>query len=42
MGFQSFAKLVGLDYYFGKTAYGNEMDSDGIWYEPFYNFLSKK
>jgi phosphoglycerol transferase MdoB-like AlkP superfamily enzyme len=45
MGFQSFANLVGIDHYFGKTEYGNEADSDGIWGiwdEPFLQFFGKK
>lgn len=45
MGFQSFANLVGIDHYFGKTEYGNETDSDGIWGiwdEPFLQFFGKK
>ena len=45
MGFQSFANLVGIDHYFGKTEYANESDSDGIWGiwdEPFLQFFGKK
>ncbi|HLO45592.1 MAG TPA: sulfatase-like hydrolase/transferase [Leadbetterella sp.] len=45
MGFQSFANLVGIDHYFGKTEYAKDSDSDGIWGiwdEPFLQFFGKK
>jgi phosphoglycerol transferase MdoB-like AlkP superfamily enzyme len=49
MGFNSFARLAGFDYYYAKDEYGNDDDFDGnwgIWDEHFLKFtaseLSKK
>ncbi len=45
MGFNSYAKNVGFDYYIGRTEYNNESDYDehwGIWDEPFLQFSIKE
>ncbi len=43
MGFDSFAKIVGYDKYFGMTEYNNDDDyngSWGIWDEEFFQFMA--
>lgn len=45
MGFSSYAKLAGIQHYFGKTEYNNDSDFDGmwgIWDEPFMQFMAEK
>jgi phosphoglycerol transferase MdoB-like AlkP superfamily enzyme len=45
MGFKSFANLMGIDHYYGKDQYPNEMDYDGIWGiwdEEFLLFMEKQ
>jgi phosphoglycerol transferase MdoB-like AlkP superfamily enzyme len=45
MGFDSFAKMVGFDSYFGLNEYPNKADFDGIWGvwdEPFFKFFGEK
>jgi len=45
MGFDSFAKMVGFDSYFGLNEYPDKADFDGIWGvwdEPFFNFFADK
>jgi len=45
MGFDSFAKMVGFDDYFGLDQYPDEGDFDGIWGvwdEPFFDFFATK
>ncbi|WP_018628239.1 LTA synthase family protein [Niabella aurantiaca] len=45
MGFLSYAKMIGIDHYFGKTEYDNDADYDGIWGiwdEPFFQFFEQK
>lgn len=44
MGFQSFAKSIGFDDYFGKTEFGDDSCFDGIWAiwdEPFFQFFAE-
>ncbi|MDP1623145.1 MAG: sulfatase-like hydrolase/transferase [Bacteroidales bacterium] len=44
MGFDSYAKLVGFDHYFGRTEYNNEKDYDGKWGirdEEFFQYTAK-
>jgi arylsulfatase A-like enzyme len=44
MGFTSFCKEVGYDYYYGRTQYNNDSDYDGlwgIWDEPFFQYFAK-
>lgn len=43
MGFDSFAKMVGFDDYYGLDQYPDERDFDGIWGvwdEPFFDFFA--
>ncbi len=45
MNFDSYSKLAGYDYYFGKNEYNNDADFDGfwgIWDEPFLQYSIKK
>lgn len=45
MGFSAFAKLAGVDKYFGKNEYGNDADFDGmwgIWDEEFFQFYAQE
>jgi phosphoglycerol transferase MdoB-like AlkP superfamily enzyme len=45
MGFDSFAKMVGFDNYFGLNEYPYKEDFDGIWGvwdEPFFKFFGEK
>ena len=45
MGFDSFAKMVGFDEYFGLNQYPEKADFDGIWGvwdEPFFKFFAAK
>jgi len=45
MGFDSFAKMVGFDNYFGLNEYPDKADFDGIWGvwdEPFFKFFGEK
>ncbi|HSL87659.1 MAG TPA: LTA synthase family protein, partial [Bacteroidales bacterium] len=45
MGFDSFARMVGFDDYFGLNEYPVERDFDGIWGvwdEPFFQFFADK
>jgi phosphoglycerol transferase MdoB-like AlkP superfamily enzyme len=45
MGFQAFAKGIGVKNYFGKTEYNNDADFDGIWGiwdEPFMHYHAKQ
>jgi phosphoglycerol transferase MdoB-like AlkP superfamily enzyme len=45
MGFDSFAKMVGFDDYFGLDQYENKSDFDGmwgVWDEPFFRFFASK
>ncbi|HUX97851.1 MAG TPA: sulfatase-like hydrolase/transferase [Bacteroidales bacterium] len=45
MGFDSFAKMIGFDDYFGLDQYPDKDDFDGIWGvwdEPFFDFFAKK
>ncbi len=45
MGFSSFINLAGIQHYYGKTEYNNDVDFDGIWGiwdEPFLQFWAKK
>ncbi len=45
MGFDSFAKMIGFDDYFGLDQYPDKNDFDGIWGvwdEPFFDFFAKK
>jgi phosphoglycerol transferase MdoB-like AlkP superfamily enzyme len=44
MGFDSYTKLAGFDYYYGRTEYQNEKDYDGKWGirdEEFFQYTSK-
>ena len=44
MGFDSFAKMAGFQYYYGKNEYNNNADFDGmwgIWDEPFFQFFAQ-
>ncbi|MFM6953757.1 MAG: LTA synthase family protein, partial [Sphingobacteriaceae bacterium] len=43
MGFSAFTKQAGIDSYFGKTEYNNDVDFDGmwgIWDEPFLQYMA--
>jgi len=31
MGFDSYTKMTGFDYYFGRSEYHNDKDYDGEW-----------
>lgn len=45
MGFDSFAKMIGFDDYFGLDQYPDKNDFDGmwgVWDEPFFNFFAEK
>lgn len=45
MGFSSYAKLAGIDHYYGRTEYDNDADYDGswgIWDEPFLQHFAKE
>ena len=45
MGFDSFAKMVGFDDYFGLDQYSVKSDFDGmwgVWDEPFFRFFASK
>jgi len=45
MGFNSFSKLSGFDYYYGRDEYNNDADYDGnwgIWDEPFLQQMGKE
>ncbi len=45
MGFSAFAKIAGIEKYYGKTEYGNDADFDGmwgIWDEEFFQFLARE
>ena len=45
MGFDSFAKMIGFDDYFGLDQYPDKNDFDGmwgVWDEPFFNFFAGK
>lgn len=45
MGFDSYSKNVGFDYYFGRTEYNNERDYDGhwgIWDEPYLQYCIRE
>jgi phosphoglycerol transferase MdoB-like AlkP superfamily enzyme len=44
MGFTSFCKTAGFDYYYGRTEYNNDSDYDGkwgIWDEPYLQYFAK-
>ena len=45
MGFDSFAKMIGFDDYFGLDQYPDKNDFDGmwgVWDEPFFKFFAEK
>lgn len=45
MGFDSFARMIGFDDYFGLNEYPEKNDFDGmwgVWDEPFFDFFAKK
>ena len=45
MGFSAYAKLAGIQHYYGKNEYNNDADFDGIWGiwdEPFMQFMAQK
>ena len=45
MGFDVYARLVGFDYYFGRTEYNNEKDYDGNWGisdEEFFQYAARR
>ncbi len=45
MGFDSFARMIGFDDYFGLDQYPDKNDFDGmwgVWDEPFFNFFAGK
>ena len=45
MGFSSYVKLAGVDHYYGKTEYNNNVDFDGIWGiwdEPFLQYFARE
>jgi len=45
MGFTSFCKQIGFDYYYGYNEYNNTADFDGhwgIWDEPFFQYFAKE
>lgn len=45
MGFSAYMKLAGIQHYFGKNEYNNDVDFDGIWGiwdEPFLQFVANK
>jgi phosphoglycerol transferase MdoB-like AlkP superfamily enzyme len=45
MGFDSFARMVGFDDYFGLDQYPEKADFDGmwgVWDEPFFHFFAEK
>jgi phosphoglycerol transferase MdoB-like AlkP superfamily enzyme len=45
MGFDSFARMIGFDDYFGLNQYPDKDDFDGmwgVWDEPFLNFFAEK
>jgi phosphoglycerol transferase MdoB-like AlkP superfamily enzyme len=45
MGFDSFAKIVGFDDYFGLNQYPEKSDFDGmwgVWDEPFFSYFAEK
>ena len=45
MGFNSFSRLSGFDYYYGRDEYSNDADYDGkwgIWDEPFLQRMGKE
>ena len=45
MGFDSFARMIGFDDYFGLDQYPDKADFDGmwgVWDEPFFDFFAKK
>ena len=45
MGFDSFAKMIGFDDYFGLDQYPDKSDFDGmwgVWDEPFFSFFAAK
>ena len=44
MGFLGYSKILGIDNYFGKNEYNNDVDFDGvwgIWDEPFFQYFNK-
>lgn len=44
MGFTSFCKEAGFNYYYGRNEYNNDKDYDGnwgIWDEPFFQYFAK-
>ena len=45
MGFDSFARMIGFDDYFGLNEYPDKRDFDGmwgVWDEPFFDFFASK
>jgi phosphoglycerol transferase MdoB-like AlkP superfamily enzyme len=45
MGFSAYAKMIGIDDYYGLNEYGNTADFDGtwgVWDEPFLQFMCNK
>ena len=45
MGFSAYAKMIGIDKYYGLNEYGNTADFDGtwgVWDEPFLQFMCNK
>lgn len=45
MGFQSYANMIGIENYYGKTEYNNDDDFDGmwgIWDEKFFQYFQKE
>jgi phosphoglycerol transferase MdoB-like AlkP superfamily enzyme len=45
MGFLGFSNILGIDHYFGRNEYNNDIDFDGywgIWDEPFLQFMKTK
>jgi len=44
MGFTTFCKKVGFNYYYGRAEYNNDKDYDGnwgIWDEPYFQYFAK-